>query len=62
MVAKLLASEGSEEEQDAMLAALRASVPDPNVSDLIYYPPDGLQLTPDEIVERALSYRPIQGH
>ena len=60
LVRKILAAEGSEEEQDEMLNTLERNVPDPNVSDLIYYPPEGKQLTAEEIVERALRYKPIQ--
>ena len=35
---------------------LKQNVPDPDVSDLIYWN----DLTPEEIVDRALRYKPIQ--
>jgi len=60
LVRKIIAAEGSEEEIDNMLDILERSVPDPYVSDLIFYPPEGKDLSPEEIVERALSYKPIQ--
>ena len=60
LVQKILQAEGSEEEQDRMLVELKENVPHPEVSDLIYFPPDGRDLGPEEIVDMALSYRPIQ--
>lgn len=50
---------GTEEELDEMLDTFLESVPDPNAADYIY----DVQydhLTSEEIVEKALSYRPIQ--
>lgn len=48
----------SEAAHDELIDVLRRNVPDPYVTDLIYYadPP----LTPAEIVDRALGYRPIE--
>lgn len=60
LVRRIVAAEGTEEEQDDMMDLLEANVADPEVSDLIYYPPSGVALTPEQIVERALAYRPIQ--
>jgi hypothetical protein len=50
-------AEGTEEEQDAWLALVERHVPDPEVSDLIYHSP--VVLSPEEIVDRALVYKPI---
>ena len=48
----------SEQEHDDLLALLKANVLDPHVSDLIYYHQP--ELTPEEIIEKALAYKPIQ--
>ena len=45
----------TEKEIDKLLEALQQNVPDPEVYDLIYYN----ELTPKEIVDKALSYKPI---
>lgn len=45
-------------ESDFYLLLLQANVPAPRVSDLIYYPPAVLDA--EEIVERALAYRPME--
>ncbi len=60
LVQSIMDAVGTEEEQEEMLSILEASVPDPNVSNLIYYPPDSNELTAEEVVDRALSYKPIQ--
>jgi hypothetical protein len=60
LVQRIIEAEGTEEEQDEMLLLLKTSVPDPNVSDLIYYPSDGQDLSAEEVVDRALAYKPIQ--
>jgi hypothetical protein len=39
------------------MTLLEDNVPHPEVSDLIFYTEE--KLTPEEIVERALSYKPI---
>ncbi len=46
----------TEKEIDELLDVLKRNVPDPEVSDLIYYD----ELTPEQIVDKALSYKPIQ--
>ncbi len=46
----------TEKEIDKLLDLLKHNVPDPNVSDLIYWN----DLTPDQIVDKALSYKPIR--
>ncbi|MBP1161119.1 MULTISPECIES: bacteriocin immunity protein [Rhodococcus] len=57
IVRQLQEAKGTEQEQDRLLEVLLANVPDPNVSDLIYWPVS--TLTPEEIVDRALAYRPF---
>ncbi|MDP4708732.1 MAG: hypothetical protein NWS20_01840 [Rickettsiaceae bacterium] len=46
----------TEEEYDAAEEYFENSVSDPNARDLFHYVPE---LTPEEIVEKALSYKPI---
>ncbi|MFJ2899229.1 hypothetical protein ACIO87_30680 [Streptomyces sp. NPDC087218] len=57
LVVEIMEARGTEEETDRALDRLREQVPDPNVSDLIYWsdPP----LSPEQVVETALAYRPI---
>ncbi|MFD0713195.1 hypothetical protein [Paenibacillus sp. GCM10027626] len=50
--------EGTEEEIDRMIELLEQSVPHPEVSDLIFW--NEIELTPEQVVEKALSYKPIQ--
>jgi len=49
----------SEEEEDDLLALFANNVPDPNASDL-FFSKENDGLTPEEIVDKALSYKPIQ--
>jgi len=60
LVRRICAAEGTEEQQEEMMNLLRANVPHPEVSDLIYYPPGDVELSPEEIVELALAYKPIR--
>jgi len=63
LVRVLMSAEGTEDEQDAVLSRLRAQVPHPRVSDLIYWPQsEGFdqELSAEEIVDLALAYRPIE--
>ena len=45
----------TEKEIDALIEVLKSNVPHPEVTDLIYFD----DLTPKEIVEKALNYKPI---
>jgi hypothetical protein len=56
LVEKIMKCDGTEEEIDEMIKLLEKNVPDPGVSDLIFW---GEERTPQEIVEIALSYKPI---
>ena len=58
LVTKIVNEEGSEEEIDQWLETLCANVPHPGETDLIYYADE--ELSPEEIVDQALSYRPIE--
>ena len=56
LVEKIMKCDGTEEEIDGMIELLEKNVPDPEVSDLIFW---GEERTPQEIVEIALNYKPI---
>lgn len=56
IVRKIVHAEGTGAEQDRLLDLLMHNVPDPNVADYIFYD----ELSPEEIVDRALAYKPIQ--
>jgi len=51
----------SEEEQDRAIAEFASRVPHPRASDLIFHPDLEFDHVPsaEEIVDRALSYRPL---
>lgn len=46
----------TEQEINMLIDQLVSNVPHPEVTDLIYYD----DLTPEEIVEKALSYKPVR--
>lgn len=56
LVEKIMKCDGTEEEIDEMIELLEKNVPDPRVSDLIFW---GEEKSPQEIVEIALNYKPI---
>ena len=58
LVRKIMNLEGNEEEIDNMIELLKHSVPHPEVSDLIYRNEN--ELTAEQVVEQALSYKSIQ--
>lgn len=47
----------TEQQRDSMVELFEDSVPDPEAADLIFHHKP--ELTPEEIVEKALSYKPI---
>lgn len=57
-VRKIMECEGSEEEIDNWLLEVKDNVTHPAVSDLIFYPEKN-DVIPEEIVEEALSYQPL---
>jgi alkylhydroperoxidase family enzyme len=63
LVTSLMSAEGTEEEQNAALRGVEARVLHPRVSNLIFWPThEGFDrdLTPVEVVDAALAYRPIE--
>ncbi len=57
-VRRIMEVEGEPGELDELIDVVQANVPHPAVADLIYWPPDGQDLTPEEVVEQALTYQP----
>ncbi|MFE9444816.1 hypothetical protein ACFYO2_38905 [Streptomyces sp. NPDC006602] len=57
MVQQLIDADLSEEE-DRLVEDLKSSVLHPRITDLIYY--NTPKLTAEEVVDRALAYRPIE--
>ncbi|MCG7384322.1 hypothetical protein [Paenibacillus sp. ACRRY] len=57
-VRKLMNAEGTEAELDNMLTELQQQLPYAEISNLIFW--DDRDLTPEQIVEEALTARPIQ--
>lgn len=58
LVSRIMSADGSEQELDELLRLLKRNVPHPEVTDLIFHPLR--EMTPEEVVETALSYRPIE--
>ncbi len=58
LVRKIIEVEGTEEEIDTYTDMVSKAVPHPEWTDLIYY--DDRKLTPDQVVEEALAYKPLQ--
>lgn len=58
LVRKIIKVDGSEQEIDEMINILEKNVPHPYISDLIFYPQKD-KVTPEEIIEEALNYKPI---
>lgn len=56
LVRKIIDCDGSEEGIDEMTFVLEQNVVDPEITNYIYYD----EKTPEEIVDLALAYRPIQ--
>lgn len=63
LVTYLMSAEGTEAEQDTAVKAVESRVLHPRVSSLIFWPRhEGFDrdLTPEEVVDLALAYRPIE--
>lgn len=56
LVKKIMNCEGSEKEIDEMTLLLTQTLIDPEVTNYIYFD----NLTPEQVVDKALSYKPIQ--
>lgn len=58
LVRRIMECTGSDEEIDAWMLEVENSVQHPSVSDLIFYP-ESDDVTPEEVVEEALAYKPL---
>lgn len=60
IVDRIVKGEGTKGEIDEWFRVLGANVPMPisDIVDLIFHPAEGVSLTPDEIVDKALNYKP----
>ncbi|MHB9759284.1 bacteriocin immunity protein [Streptomyces sp. BYX5S] len=58
MVQRLIEADLPGEEEDRLVEELKSSVSHPRVTDLIYY--NTPELTAEEVVDKALAYRPIE--
>ena len=58
LVQRIVNHEGTEEEVDGWVLTVERNVPAPGITDLIYHSRE--KLSPEEIVDRALAYKPIQ--
>jgi hypothetical protein len=59
-VRRIIDADGTEAELHELMALVERNVPHPAVSDLIFYPPNGVELSAEEVIEIALAYQPIQ--
>jgi hypothetical protein len=59
LVRTLIEGTVGDEDEHRWLDRLEAAVPDPRVSDYIYWDRSDPPLTAEQIVDKALSYRPI---
>ena len=59
VVERIIAVDGTEAELDEMVSLLQANVPHPAVSDLIFWPEGNKQVSAEEVVDAALSYKPL---
>jgi hypothetical protein len=57
LVEQIMAGEGTEGEHEALVLKFQESVPHPRAIDLIYASSE--ELTPEEVVDAALDYRPF---
>lgn len=57
LVDKIKLAEVSEDEITDWMNLLVENVPDPNVAELIFF--NDVELTSDEVIDKALAYKPI---
>ncbi len=58
LVTKIIDADGTEEEVSDWIDLFQDNVPYPGASDLIFWPKDNRRVTPEEVVDEALAYRP----
>lgn len=55
LVEKIMKCQGSEKEIDEMIEILKKNVTDPEVTNCIFFEEN----TPEEVIDKALAYKPI---
>lgn len=60
LVGQFQRGEIDDDHASAAMEKLERSSGDPGISDLIFYPSNRVELTAEEIVDRALRHRPIE--
>jgi hypothetical protein len=60
LVERIRSGDGSEDQEDQWVVDLKAAVADPRIADYIFWDKSDPPLTADQIVDRALAYRPIE--
>lgn len=58
LVRKIIECEGTESEIDEMINLLKKNIQYPDLINLIYWNEE--ELTPEQIIDTALNYKPIQ--
>jgi hypothetical protein len=59
IVQRIMDADGTEEVLDRLQGQLEGNVLDLKVSDYIFWPPGGNEMTAEEIVDKALACRPL---
>ena len=61
LVERIIRHEGDEDQIGEWLDQLARAIPNPHISDLIFWPAKGDEnLTAEQIVDKAMQYRPIE--
>ena len=60
LVEKIRSGSGTEAQEDVWVAELKAAVTDPHVVDNIFWDTSPRPLTAEQIVDRALTHRPVE--
>jgi len=61
LVERLKQGVGEDAEASEWIEQLERSLPNPHISDLIFWPKEGAEnLTAEQIVDKAMQYRPIE--
>jgi hypothetical protein len=58
LIRRVIEVDGTEQEIDACIEAISNAVPHPSWTDLVYH--NDRDLSPEEVAEVALAYKPIQ--
>lgn len=59
ITSRILNADGTESEIDELIEILESDVPHPTVSNLIFSPLNGKTLTAEQVIDIALSFRPV---